>query len=138
MSRQFTPPGSAKTVRELSPRGSTAVAYAVPIDPSLIDDVEKDAKRIARDVDVLMTLLEERVHETSQMTSLTLQSVAAHGKAVDGVTKGVTACTERTLQLIMAVDELSHDMAGVQTLSEQIKTLKGSLDWLEKAAAVKP
>ncbi|KAJ3201296.1 hypothetical protein HDU67_001424 [Dinochytrium kinnereticum] len=108
--------GTAGLTPEEATSSNTPLSYAVPIDPSLIDDIEREALTAARDLDGLMKALEYRIGE---MTNLTLQSVNAHGKAAVGLVKQMNHCTQATVKLITAVDELSHDMGGVQTLSEQ-------------------
>ncbi|KAI8829494.1 hypothetical protein BC829DRAFT_423944 [Chytridium lagenaria] len=127
----ISPAGTAGLTAKEATSSKAPLSYAVPIDPTLLDDIERDSRSAARDLDEFMKALEYRIGE---MTNLTLQSVNAHGKAATNLSKEMAACTAATVKLITAVDELSHDMEGVQTLSEQIKTIKKSLDWLEKVA----
>ncbi|KAJ3109660.1 hypothetical protein HDU97_003137 [Phlyctochytrium planicorne] len=107
------------------------VSYSIPIDPSLLDDIELQSRLAAADLDALLTSLTYRIGE---MTNLTQQSVAAHSKAATALVHQLNVCTQGTVKLITLMDELSHDMVGVQNLGEQIQTIKRSLDWLEKMA----
>ncbi|KAJ3047299.1 hypothetical protein HK097_011656 [Rhizophlyctis rosea] len=100
----------------------------VPIDPQILTDIESHASNLSTQITTLISSLQSRM---SQITQSTLQSTTVHHQATENLCKEVTEGTEKMLNLIHAIDELTHDMEGVGSLAGQIKTLKESLDWLE-------
>ncbi|KAJ3089293.1 hypothetical protein HK102_006739 [Quaeritorhiza haematococci] len=89
----------------------------VPLDPTLLDDLERHAAQIALDLSKMLGNLQEFMAEISAHT---LQSVDVHKMAVDNLCEAVEDSMRGTVDLINKVDELSHDMSTVQALSAQM------------------
>ncbi|KAL2916745.1 hypothetical protein HK105_203524 [Polyrhizophydium stewartii] len=112
-------------------------AFSVPLEPAMLDEIEKQAEAIGAELDGLITALSGRLYEASgrmdcaRVSGHTLQSVQLHQHAVDRLCEAVDENIFRTSQLVRQVDEISQDMASVQRLAQQIQDIKASLDWLE-------
>ncbi|KAJ3034030.1 hypothetical protein HDV00_005507 [Rhizophlyctis rosea] len=106
----------------------STLSTTVPIDPSILTDIEHHATTLAQNVSSLLSSLQTRM---SQITSSTSQSVQTHHNATTNLCTEASLATEKMVALIRAVDELTHDLGDVESLAHQIKTLKDSLDWLE-------
>ncbi|KAJ3291117.1 hypothetical protein HK104_006320 [Borealophlyctis nickersoniae] len=94
-----------------------AAANTVPIDPTLLDDLEAQAASVAKD---LTTLLDGLKAKMGEITSSTLASLKVHDQAVTNLAASAEECVQQTLGLITGMDELSHDMTAVHALSVQM------------------
>ncbi|KAI9348271.1 hypothetical protein DFJ73DRAFT_436395 [Zopfochytrium polystomum] len=121
------PSGSTTTA---TPAKKSAVSiFSVPIAPSLLDDIDASAQRLAAELARLMGGLEARMQAIAAGTR---DAVDVQAEAVAALAKEVERGRERVLGIVLAVDELCHDMASAAALAEQIKSIKDSLDWLEQ------
>ncbi|KND00648.1 uncharacterized protein SPPG_09141 [Spizellomyces punctatus DAOM BR117] len=112
----------------LSSSRTSAPQNTVPIDPTLIDEIEKTAEQVSADVVRFLGNLKTRMDE---ITSYTHESVGVNRQAVNSLSHSIEESIDQMTGLINAVDELSHDMTAVQTLAGEIKTIKDALDRVE-------
>ncbi|KAI8913098.1 hypothetical protein DFJ77DRAFT_466752 [Powellomyces hirtus] len=112
----------------LSSARSAAPQNTVPIDPSLIDDVERHAQELSNGVYALVANLKTRMDE---ITSCTTTTVSVTRDAAVNLSTSATESMRQMDILIDAVMELRGDMGVIQTLATQIKSVKESLDGLE-------
>ncbi|KAJ3127203.1 hypothetical protein HK098_006655 [Nowakowskiella sp. JEL0407] len=105
-----------------------STSTTVPLDPTLLDDLEKKALNISITLNEYLSKLRSKMHD---MSLSTYQSVHIHAESIQELCNETESATQRALEMINAVDELSHDMNGVMVLSEQIESIRASLEWLE-------
>ncbi|KAI8819606.1 uncharacterized protein EV422DRAFT_598114 [Fimicolochytrium jonesii] len=119
---------STRLPSALSSQRTTAAQNTVPIDPALIDDVEKHAQEISDDLAVFMGKLRSRLDE---MTAATSQSVSLTTDSARNLSTAVHESVAETSELINTVGSMKNEMVKVKALAGQIKSLKDNLDWLE-------
>jgi len=100
----------------------------IPLDPSIIQTLEKSALHITQDFNALSTRLSDYITAISASTA---QSVGVHRMAVDNLNEEVEKSIEALLALISKCDELAMDLSAIDLLSEQIKHVKDSLAFLD-------
>ncbi|KAI8806057.1 hypothetical protein BJ742DRAFT_375153 [Cladochytrium replicatum] len=71
------------------------------------------------------------ISATKWISQATLESVRVHEMSVDNLTASTQRATETTAVMISKVDDLCHDVAGIESLAAQIQSIRASLDWLE-------
>ncbi|TPX64933.1 hypothetical protein SpCBS45565_g05535 [Spizellomyces sp. 'palustris'] len=101
----------------LSSSRTSAPQNTVPIDPTLIDEIEKSAEQVSADVVRFLGNLKTRMDE---ITSYTHESVGINRQAVKSLSNSIEESIAQMTGLINAVDELSHDMTAVEALAGQM------------------
>ncbi|KAJ3390428.1 hypothetical protein HDU92_000502 [Lobulomyces angularis] len=116
---------------ELSSTTLTSIPLenTIPLDPTLVSDVELCAKEIEASINSLTTNLTKSLDE---MTNSTKKFVQVQNLSVNNLNLEIDTSIEQTLSLINKVDELTHDMDTVNNLAYQIKTVNKYLDYLEE------
>ncbi|KAI9011544.1 hypothetical protein BC832DRAFT_590761 [Gaertneriomyces semiglobifer] len=107
-----------------------AAHNTVPIDPSLLDDIEKHSQDIAKDV---LGMLDKLTDKMGDMSRYTHQSVSVMNDATASLSSTVDQCVSNMVELITAVESLNEDMNTAEILANQIKAIHGSLGELEAA-----
>ncbi|KAI8614010.1 hypothetical protein BC830DRAFT_1169766 [Chytriomyces sp. MP71] len=125
---------SSPTNAALNSNNNNNIVFSVPINPRLIEDIETNALQLARDIDRVISNFEQKM---VQISSYARESVQVHNSAVHNLCNTIDATKSNMLALITTVDQLSEDMAGIESLSLQIKALKEALDVLEKLPVLK-
>jgi len=100
------------------------------VDPMVLNDIEKEARRLATDVDSLVENLSGVLQSVSGLTVETVQTyrdgVCKTCDEVDGNIRGM-------YQLMAKWEELNKNMAPAYRVSSQIKDIKRLLDMFEAA-----
>ncbi|KAI8927746.1 hypothetical protein BC831DRAFT_451423, partial [Entophlyctis helioformis] len=102
--------------------------FSVPLDPSLLDEIERQAETIGTELAQLVKRLQTQLHDVAGHT---LESVQVHAYAVDRLCEAVDENVFRTSQLVQHVDDVMEDMETVQRLASQLQAIKSRLAWLE-------
>ncbi|KAF9275525.1 hypothetical protein BGZ88_002283 [Linnemannia elongata] len=111
----------------------TPIGNSIPIDVSLLEDIEQSALQLSAQLDALLSSLQSQLQ---QAASATLGSVKVYESSlVGGVCGQVEACVEQTTDLISRCDEMDKDMVSIADIAFQIKTIKQAVDTL--GAAIK-
>ncbi|KAG0284312.1 hypothetical protein BGZ96_011305 [Linnemannia gamsii] len=111
----------------------TPIGNSIPIDVSLLEDIEQSALHLSAQLDALLSSLQSQLQLAA---SATLGSVKVYESSlVDGVCGQVEACVEQTTDLISRCDEMDKDMASIADIATQIKAIKQAIDIL--GAAIK-
>ncbi|KAJ3394445.1 hypothetical protein HDU84_008441 [Entophlyctis sp. JEL0112] len=113
---------------------SNTSGYNIPINPAIIDEIDAQARRIAAEIDKVISHFEQMIEE---MASHAVESAQIHGEAVEMLCDTLDGSCSSTVELIHAVDGLSEDMGGVMSLSSQIRVLKEAVDALERHPALR-
>ncbi|CAO3565057.1 unnamed protein product [Mortierella alpina] len=105
-----------------------AIGNSIPIDVSLLEDIEQSASQLSSQLDALLAGLQSHLQ---QAASATLGSVKVYESSlVEGVCGQVEACVEQTTDLISRCDEMDKDMASIAAIAKQIKSIKQAVDLL--------
>ncbi|KAJ3237334.1 hypothetical protein HDU78_004118 [Chytriomyces hyalinus] len=115
LQRASTPPRERE-----SPEPSSVdqnIVFSVPIDPSMIEAIEVNARALAGELDRVIGNFESKMAEIATHAH---DSVAIHTDAVKACCDALDASRSNMLALITTVDELSEDMAGVESLALQM------------------
>ncbi|KAI8603429.1 hypothetical protein EDD21DRAFT_369040 [Dissophora ornata] len=105
-----------------------AIGNSIPIDVSLLEDLEQSALQLSSQLDALLSGLQSNLQ---QAASATLGSIKVYESSlVNGVCGQVTACAEQTTDLISRCDEMDKDMASMAAIATQIKAIKQAVDIL--------
>ncbi|KAJ3415077.1 hypothetical protein HDV05_005603 [Chytridiales sp. JEL 0842] len=115
MQRPSTPSYTLPSPKKPAP--PSIVTYTVPIDPSILEDLEREALKISKNLDSMLTKLQSRM---SDMTTYTLQSLQAHQLVIESLCDQISTSREQTVKLITAMDLLTKDMEGVHDLAAQM------------------
>ncbi|KAI7817544.1 hypothetical protein BC939DRAFT_532709 [Gamsiella multidivaricata] len=109
------------------------IGNSIPIDVSLLEDLEQSALQLSSQLDELLDSLHSHLQKAA---STTLESVKIYESTlVDGVCGQVAACVEQTTDLISRCDEMDKDMASITAIARQVKAIRQAVDSL--GAAVK-
>ena len=91
------------SVIEPLPTSSSSSAFTVPLDPQLLDDIERDAKRLATDYADMVARLTHRIRdvcfsastrvEFTRWANIKSKHHAADVAMDEGVTKPITFCS---------------------------------------------
>ncbi|XP_059489668.1 BLOC-1-related complex subunit 6 [Neocloeon triangulifer] len=134
VSRKETPVGPVGSWNSGSNLYKQALMPQMPsVDPSILNDLEAEAKRIATSVDTLTENLAGILHSVS---ALTVECLETYRDAVCKTCDSVDSNIKAMYQLMAKTEELSKSMKPIYTLAEQIKELKRLLDLLENAVNV--
>ncbi|KAG9319887.1 hypothetical protein KVV02_003900 [Mortierella alpina] len=94
------------------------IGNAIPIDVSLLEDIEQSALQLSSQLEALLAGLQSHLQ---QAASATLGSVKVYESSlVDGVCGQVEACVEQTTDLISRCDEMDKDMASIAVIATQM------------------
>ncbi|KAI8590808.1 hypothetical protein BDZ88DRAFT_450759 [Geranomyces variabilis] len=115
-----------------SSRAAGGSQNTVPINPKLIDDVERHAQELSNGVLALIANLTGRMDE---ITACTGASVDVTHQAATNLAAATDESVQQMNVLIDAVCALKADTGAVGVLSAQIKQVKESLDGLEALIA---
>ncbi|KAI8346938.1 hypothetical protein B0O80DRAFT_466513 [Mortierella sp. GBAus27b] len=108
-----------------------AIGNSIPIDVSLLEDIEQSAIQLSSQLDALLAGLKSQLQQAADST---LSSVKVYESTlVDGVCGQVAACVEQTTNLISRCDELDKDMASIAAIAAQVKAIKQAVDILDAA-----
>ena len=99
-----------------------------PVDPSVLFEIEDQAKNASRSVDKLMTFLAK---ELQSGTKATEDIVSVYDGAIDHVYGEVEQNIKAMYGLIAKCEELDRKMKPVTELATQVRTIKETLDLLE-------
>ncbi|TPX47463.1 hypothetical protein SeMB42_g02442 [Synchytrium endobioticum] len=100
--------------------------HTVPLDPQLLDDIERDAKRIAADYADMVAHISRRINNMSQWTN---ESVSVNALAVNNLCDSVHGAVKGATELIARTDEL--DYQTIRAFAEQVKAMRSMLDAME-------
>ncbi|KAF9431117.1 hypothetical protein BGZ94_008892 [Podila epigama] len=96
----------------------TPIGNSIPIDVSLLEDIEQGAMQLSSQLDSLLTSLQENLQKAA---SATLGSVTVYEKSlVQGVCAQVATCIEQTTDLISRCDEMDKDLASIAALAAKV------------------
>ncbi len=130
-------PGGSSVPASPSRKGTTVSSAAarrtdarisVLLDPSVLADLEHDARHLATSVDCLVENLSGILHSIS---ALTVETVEAYRDGVCKTCDEVDGNIKSMYQLMAKVEELNKSMAPAYKLADQIKETKRLLDMLE-------
>ncbi|KAG0045409.1 hypothetical protein BGZ83_009394 [Gryganskiella cystojenkinii] len=105
-----------------------AIGNSIPIDISLLEDIEQSALVLSSQLEALLSSLQSQLRSAAQAT---LGSVKVYESSlVDGVCGQIERCVEQTTELISRCDEMDKDMAAVAAIANQIRAIKQAVDLL--------
>ncbi|TPX35121.1 hypothetical protein SmJEL517_g02435 [Synchytrium microbalum] len=123
---------SLPSVVQPSGTGQSA-SFSVPLDPQLLDDIEREAHNIAADYADMIQRLQNRIINACIFISLLIQwtreSVSVNKLAVNNLCDTVDTGVKRATELINRTEEL--DFATIKGFNEQVKSMKLMLDAME-------
>lgn len=122
-------PGSRSSTPSLYKQAVTP--QVVPIDPTVLVDVESQARIIAASVDTILENLTGTLHS---MSSLTVDCMESYHESVCKTCDSMDGNIKAMYQLMAKIEELGNMMRPVHRLSSQIKDIKRLLDLLEHVA----
>jgi len=99
-------------------------------DPLVLNDIEKEARRLATDVD---SLVENLSCVLQSVSALTVETVQTYRDGVCKTCDEVDANIRAMYQLMAKWEELNKNMAPAYRVSSQIKDVKRLLDMFEAA-----
>ncbi|KAF9379561.1 hypothetical protein CPC16_010695 [Podila verticillata] len=96
------------------------IGNSIPIDVSLLEDIEQSALQLSTQLDTLVTSLQENLQKAA---ATTLESVKVYERSlVQGVCAQVEACVDQTTDLISRCDEMDKDMASIAALAAKVRS----------------
>ncbi|XP_006820501.1 uncharacterized protein LOC100368950 [Saccoglossus kowalevskii] len=98
------------------------------IDPHILEDLEKQAKKVADNLDLMMGNLKGTLHN---MSAISVGYIQTHRDSVNGMGEAVDNSVKSMYTLIAKCEELNKNMQPIYQLSRQIKEIKRRLDLLE-------
>ncbi|KAF9127337.1 hypothetical protein KI688_004333 [Linnemannia hyalina] len=94
------------------------IGNSIPIDVSLLEDIEHSTLQLSAQLDALLSSLQSQLQ---QAASATLGSAKVYESSlVGGVCGQVEACVEQTTDLISRCDEMDKDMASIVDIAFQM------------------
>jgi len=100
------------------------------LDPRLINDIEREARRLATELDCLVETLS---CEVQSISGLTVEHVQTYRDGVCKTCEQVDTNIRAMYQLMAKWEELNKNMAPAYKVSSQIKDIKRLLDLFEGA-----
>jgi len=100
------------------------------VDPMVLNDIEKEARRLATDVD---SLVENLSCVLQSVSGLTVETVQTYRDGVCKTCDEVDSNIRAMYQLMAKWEELNKNMAPAYRVSSQIKDIKRLLDMFEAA-----
>lgn len=101
-----------------------------PVDPSVLKDVEEQAKIASRSIGKMMSFLTK---ELGKGTNTTLDIVSVYDGAINNVHSEVEQNIKAMYGLIAKCEELDRKMKPLNELATQVRTIRETLDLLEDA-----
>ncbi|CAG8655293.1 7265_t:CDS:2 [Acaulospora morrowiae] len=113
------------------PGGNTfSIGRSLPIDPKLINELERQTYGIANDLEAMLRNLHSQMFEASVLTSASFdvykQAVLNHGEVLKDA-------SNKTRELIEMCVRLDKEFANVQIMANNIKSIKQQVDVLHAA-----
>ena len=119
----------AGAVDEIS--GEMEKACITSLDPTVLLDIENDARHLATSVDNLVENLSGILHSIS---ALTVETVETYRDGVCKTCDEVDGNIKSMYQLMAKVEELNKSMAPAHKLGDQLKEIKRLLDMFESVS----
>lgn len=101
-----------------------------PVDPSVLREIEEQAKVASKSIDKMMTFLTK---ELGKSTNTTLEIVSVYDSAINRVHNEVEQNIKAMYGLIAKCEELDRKMKPLNELAGQVRTIRETLDHLENA-----
>ena len=101
-----------------------------PVDPSVLREIEDQAKIASKSIDKMMTFLTK---ELGKGTNTTLEIVSVYDGAINHVHSEVEQNIKAMYGLIAKCEELDRKMKPLNELADQVRTIRETLDHLENA-----
>ena len=101
----------------------------LPVDPSVLKDLEEQAKIASKSVDKLMKYLAKHLQHS---TKITQDTASIYRESVRNVQKEVENNIRLMYSLVAKCEELDQKMKPVTELAKQVSDIKESLDALEQ------
>lgn len=103
-----------------------------PIDPRAVLDLEINARRVAENLDFMMSNMKGSLNK---MSALTVNCVGAYKTGIDNTCDSVDGAIKSMYALMAKCEELSKNMKPIYQLADQIKEIKRLLDLFEAQIA---
>ncbi|KAG0252739.1 hypothetical protein DFQ27_007879 [Actinomortierella ambigua] len=101
-----------------APTRNVTIGNSIPIDISLLEDIERSAEHLSAQLDAFLHGLQAQLREAGVAT---LASVKLYEMAVvDGVCGEVQACVDQTTTLISRCDEMDKDMGAIVDIAAKV------------------
>jgi len=104
-----------------------------PLDATVLNNLEADARRIATALD---SLTENLAGYLRSVSALTVDCLVTHRDAVCSACDAIDANIKAMYQLMAKSEELCKNMAPIQSLADQIKEIKRLLDLYDNAVNI--
>lgn len=101
----------------------------LPVDPSVLKDLEEQAKIAGRSIEKMMKYLAKHLQDSTQITQGT---ASIYRDSVRNVQKDVENNIRLMYSLVAKCEELDQKMKPVTELAKQVSDIKESLDALEQ------
>ena len=101
-----------------------------PVDPSVLREIEEQAKIASKSIAKMMTFLTK---ELGKGTSTTLEIVSVYDGTINNVHSEVEQNIKAMYGLIAKCEELDRKMKPLNELADQVKIIRETLDQLENA-----
>ena len=101
----------------------------LPVDPSVLKDLEEQAKIAGRSIDKMMKYLAKHLEDSSKITQ---DTASIYRESVRNVQKEVENNIRLMYSLVAKCEELDQKMKPVTELAKQVSDIKESLDALEQ------
>ncbi|KAG0238509.1 hypothetical protein BGW41_008160 [Actinomortierella wolfii] len=112
---------------------NVTIGNSIPIDISLLEDIEQSAEHLSAQLDSFLHGLQEHFRQAG---AATLASIKLYETTlVDGLCGQVQECVDQTTTLISRCDEMDKDMSAIADIAAKVKSINQALDVL--AAAIK-
>ncbi|XP_069793045.1 BLOC-1-related complex subunit 6 isoform X1 [Narcine bancroftii] len=99
-----------------------------PIDPGVLQDLEREAKEVAEKVDQMMRSLNSMIQN---MTALSVGYIQTYRDSVDSLGESVDMSIKGMYTLMARCEELDRSMQPILVLSKQIREVKRTLEMFE-------
>ncbi|TRY66862.1 hypothetical protein DNTS_033029 [Danionella cerebrum] len=99
-----------------------------PIDPSVLEDLEKHTQDVAQSVELMLRSLNGTIQN---MTALSVGYIQTYRDSVDSLGESVDMSIKGMYTLMARCEELDRSMQPIQSLAAQIRDIKRTLDALE-------
>merc|ERR1712137_614749 len=103
-----------------------------PLDPGLIDKVQKTAENLGKELDDLLSSVSNSLYSISAFSS---GNMNVYKEASDDLGDTVSTSVAGMYEFIKKVKQLNDDLNGVDVIHEEIKEIQKTLDILEVLSA---
>mmetsp|Transcript_16748 Transcript_16748/g.43468 ORF Transcript_16748/g.43468 Transcript_16748/m.43468 type:complete len:145 (+) Transcript_16748:46-480(+) len=110
--------------------GAGPIKVDIPTTRFLLDDLEKDAAKLADSISHVSGSLTANLNALTMIAS---RYSEVHKMAVDDVGKSVDHSIDAMSSLMIGCEQISENMPPIEKLIEQLKTVKDTLTILEDA-----